>query len=198
MAGVVEGWQESAEPDGEGNTILKWSGGVLPADQAGAFPITFMTPGAPGELLTFPAVQICEGDEELAWIDGDPEGEYPAPRLLVLPAGSEPAATIEDVPADAPGRDQLGEIVDVDNPAEEEPAPTTTAAADPSTTAARDGSSTTSGPAEEATTSTEPASSSEGDGSGGGGASWLAIALVAVGALGVAAYMVFRRRSLAT
>ena len=51
--------------------------------------------------------------------------------MLVLPAGSEPAATIDDVPLDAPGREQLVAIVDVDNP---QATPTTTSA--PTTTAA--------------------------------------------------------------
>ena len=67
-------------------------------------------------LLTFPAIQVCENGEELAWISGDPADEYPAPRVLVLPPGSEPAATLDDVPLDAPGRDQLVAVVDVDNP----------------------------------------------------------------------------------
>ena len=70
----------------------------------------------PGVLLTFPAIQVCENGEELAWISGDPADEYPAPRVLVLPPGSEPATTIDDVALDAPGRDQLVAVVDVDNP----------------------------------------------------------------------------------
>lgn len=114
---AVPGWSESATADDDG-TVLEWTGGSLPADEVGAFPIRFTVPDRPGELLTFPFVQVCETGEELAWIDGDPEGQYPAPRLLVLPAGSEPAATIADVPPDAPGREQLVEIVDVDNPDE--------------------------------------------------------------------------------
>lgn len=193
-AAAVEGWVEASRPDGEGNTILEWTGGLLPTDQAGAFPITFTVPDAPGDLLTFPAVQICEDGAELAWIDGDPEGEYPAPRLLVLPPGSEPAATTGDVPADAPGRDQLTEIVDVDNPATEgDEAATTTAPpeaptepAAPSTTEATDlAPSTQSAAADDGTDEDD----------GGGGASAVAIGAIVVGALAVTAYMVLRRRS---
>jgi uncharacterized protein YcnI len=197
-AGAVEGWQQSAEPDGEGNTILKWTGGVLADDQAGAFPITFVAPDAVGELLTFPAVQMCEGDKELAWIDGDPEGEYPAPRLLILAAGSESAATIDDVAADAPGRDQLGDIVDVDNPTEDEPAPTTSEAAEPSTSEVG-APSPTEAPAEEeaAAPTTDAGSSDSGDG-GSGGVSVVALVLVGLGAVAVAGYMVVRRRSQAS
>lgn len=116
-AGEVAGWTASATADGD-RTVLEWTGGVLPSTETGAFPVTFTVPDAVGELLTFPAVQTCEDGAELAWIDGDPAGEYPAPRLLVLPPGTPAAATIDDVPADAPGREQLTAVVDVDNPAE--------------------------------------------------------------------------------
>jgi uncharacterized protein YcnI len=194
-AGPVDGWQETAEPDGDGHTILKWTGGLLPADQVGAFPITFLAPDAVGDLLTFPAVQICENDEELAWIDGDPAGEYPAPRLLVLPAGSEAAATVDEVPADAPGRDQLTEIVEVDDHTHEEDAaaPSTTEAADSRTTAPG-ASTTTTAPAEEEAAAPVDAGGSE-DGGAGGGVSALAIGIVVLGALVVAGYMVMRRRT---
>jgi uncharacterized protein YcnI len=116
VAEDVEGWSASATPDGSGNTVLEWTGGVLPADEDGAFPVEFVAPDAPGTLLTFPAVQVCADGAELAWISGDPADEFPAPRVLVLPAGSTAAATIDDVPLDAPGREQLVAIADVDNP----------------------------------------------------------------------------------
>jgi uncharacterized protein YcnI len=110
----VDGWQETATSDGAGNTVLEWTGGILPADVTGAFPVSFAAPDDPGRLLVFPAVQRCEDGEELAWINGDPTAQYPAPRVLVLPAGAAAAATIDDVPPDAPGRDQLVTIVDLD------------------------------------------------------------------------------------
>ncbi len=116
VAEAVEGWSESSTPEGENFTVLEWVGGVLPAEEPGAFPVEFVVPDSVGELLLFPSVQGCEDGSELAWISGDPAAEYPAPRLLVLPTGSEPAATIDDVPLDAPGRDQLTAIVDIDNP----------------------------------------------------------------------------------
>jgi periplasmic copper chaperone A len=134
VADPVDGWQASASPDGAGNTVLEWSGGPLPADTAGSFPVRFTAPDAPGELLVFAAVQRCADGQELAWINGDPTAEYPAPRVLVLPAGSEPAATIDDVALDAPGRDQLVAVVDVDAPTTTTP-PTTTAAPAPAAVA---------------------------------------------------------------
>ncbi len=131
VAEPVDGWTASSTPDGAGNTVLEWAGGPLPADTDGAFPVSFIAPDAPGLLLTFPAIQVCASGEELAWIDGNPQGEYPAPRVLVLPVGYEPAETIDDVPLDAPGRQQLVEVVDVDNPQ----ATTTSAPAAPTTAA---------------------------------------------------------------
>jgi len=132
-AGDVAGFTASAEPDGD-RTVLRWTGGVLPADEEGEFPITFTVPDSVGTLLTFPTVQTCEVGE-IAWIDGDPAGEYPAPRVLVLAEGSEPAHDIDEVPLDAPGRDQLSAIVDIDNPSSTT-TPQTTApeATDPATT----------------------------------------------------------------
>lgn len=112
----VASWDVSAEADGEGNTVLTWSGGVLPADRVGEFPLTFTVPDAVGELLLFPSIQTCENGEELAWISGDPESEFPAPRLLVLPEDHPPAASIEQVAPDAPGRHLLVEVVDTDRP----------------------------------------------------------------------------------
>ncbi len=160
-AGEVDGWTATATPDGEGNTVVEWTGGSLPADEHGAFPVSFdVAADLVGELLTFPSVQVCENGEELAWIDGDPNGEYPAPRLLILPAGSEPAASIDEVPADAPGRAQLAEVVEVE-------AEATTTTEGPTTTVAP---STTTSSSEEATTTTEatggtvPAGSSDDSG----------------------------------
>lgn len=129
VAGAVGGWTATAgttEADGEGRTVLEWAGGSLPSHETGEFPVTFTAAGEPGDLLIFPAVQVCANGEELAWIEGDPGGEFPAPRLLLLAAGSEPAETIEDVPLDAPGRDQLVAIIDVDDPSSD--TTTTTAA----------------------------------------------------------------------
>ena len=111
--GEVAGWTVDAV-EADGKTEITWSGGSLPADQAGAFPVTFTAPDSPGELLVFPAIQVCENGEELAWINGDPTSDYPAPRVLVLNADGVPASSIDDVPADAPGRDQLTEIIDID------------------------------------------------------------------------------------
>ncbi len=183
----VEGWTESSSPDGDG-TILRWTGGVLAADATGAFPVTFTAPGEPGRLLTFPAIQICEDGEELAWISGDPDGDYPAPRLLVLPAGSVPASTVDDVPPDAPGREQLTEIVDIDNP-NAEPAPSTTS----SSTTAPTNTTTSTTANDDAAAPADPTPVPTEDDDGG---SSLLVPLVVVAVLAAAgtAYMVLRRK----
>jgi uncharacterized protein YcnI len=143
-AGDVEGWAATATPDGRGNTVLEWTGGSLPADQAGAFPISFSTPDNAGRLLVFPSVQECENGETLSWIDGDPASEDPVPRLLILPVGSSSARSIEDVPPDAPGRDQLTAVIEIGEPASTTTTTTTPEGSDLTTTSAATGSSTTS------------------------------------------------------
>ena len=156
----VEGWTATSTPDGKGNTVLEWKGGSLPADQTGEFPIEFVAPDTPGELLTFPSIQTCENGEELAWISGDPGAEFPAPRILILPAGFEPASELDQIAVDAPGRDQLSQVVDVDNP---DAAETTTTAPGAETTTAP----TPTEPEASATTATPeaaaPASTDDGD-----------------------------------
>lgn len=76
---------------------------------------------------------MCQNGEELAWISGDSESDYPAPRILVLPEDHPPAATIDEVAADAPGRDQLTEMVDTDHPAATTTTTTTTLPAETTT-----------------------------------------------------------------
>jgi periplasmic copper chaperone A len=189
VAGDVAGWTATASPEGSAQTVLTWSGGSLPATEPGAFPVTFTVPATPGVLLTFPAVQTCADGEELAWISGDPRADNPAPRLLVLPAGSEPAESIDDVPPDAPGRDQLTAIVDVDNPS------ATTTTAPPPTTAPP-----TTGPAPTTTVHADDADGTDGDdgdddeGSSGATAAVIAAVVVAVG--GGGALLVRRSRRL--
>lgn len=127
--GEVGDWLMVATGEGVDRTVITWSGSSLPADQEGAFPVHFTVPDTVGELVTLPFVQECADGTELAWISGDPGAEFPAPRVLVLAVGAAPAASIDELPADTPGRSLLAEIVDVDNAV-----PSTTAPAAPSTT----------------------------------------------------------------
>lgn len=134
----VPGWTATMSADEEGRPIAEWSGGSLPSDQDGAFPIEFIVPDAPGTLLRFPAVQRCLNGGKLNWTSDNIESPYPAPRVLILPAGSKPAKTIDEVPLDALGRSQLTEVADLDNPA------VTTTTAAPTTSTAPASTTTTS------------------------------------------------------
>lgn len=139
VAGEVDGWTSATSEDGEGRSVAEWTGGSLPTEVTGAFPITFTAPDQVGELLLFPSVQVCENGEELSWVNGDPESENPAPRLLILPPGSPSAVSVDEVPQGAPGRELLTAVIDT------EPATTTTAT--PTTTAPDAVTTTTGSPA---------------------------------------------------
>ncbi len=210
------GWTASSTPNADGTTVLEWTGGSQPADEAGAFQVRFPVPDAVGSVLVFPAVQGCENGEQEAWIETGPDAESPAPQLLVLPAGSAPAATLDDVPADAPGRDLLaaalsGEADDDDAggaapattttvPATTAPAttaaPTTTSTAAATTTIAAatttaGATTTTSGPSTTAAVTTTTTSS----GGGGSSTGWIIAAVIAaVVVIGAVVAVVLRRR----
>lgn len=143
VAGEVDGWTATSTAKGD-KTVLEWKGGSLPDDAHGKFPVTFTVPDTVGELMLFPSVQVCENGEELNWISGNPEADNPAPRLLVLAAGSKSAASIDEVPADAAGRDLLTAVVDTDQSTTTEPPATTEAPANQSSTTGATGTSGTS------------------------------------------------------
>ena len=171
--GDVEGWTWTAEDDGAGRTVVEWTGGSLPTDVTGAFPVTFQVPDQVGELLLFPAVQVCENGEELSWLNGDPESDNPVPRLLILAPGSEEAVSIDEVPQDAPGRELLTAVVDTE--------PTTTTTAPPASTSTTSAGKTTTTGATSATTAPEAVPADGDDGSGGSGV----VALVLVGGVAI-------------
>ena len=101
-AGDVEGWTATATPDGAGNTVLEWAGGLLPADEDGAFPVQFTAPDTVGTLLTFPAIQVCENGEELAWIRTRAYGDFWSYMLLAEGAvdiAAEPELELYDMAA---------------------------------------------------------------------------------------------------
>lgn len=170
--GDVEGWTWTAEEDGAGNTVVEWTGGSLPTDVTGAFPVTFQAPDKVGELMLFPAVQTCENGEDWSWLNGDPESDNPVPRLLILAPGSPEAVSIDEVPQDAPGRELLTAVVDT--------TPTTTTTAPPASTSTTSADKTTTTDATPATTAPDAVAAEGGD---SGGSS--AIALILVGGVAV-------------
>lgn len=195
-AKAVDGWTATAKGDGEGNTVVEWTGGVLPVDQTGTFPVTFTAPDQPGLLLLFPSIQTCEDGSELSWISGDPANEFPAPRVLVLPADQDAATSIDQVAPDAPGRDQLTDVVDIDGPSVDDPATETTLPAETVTTTADMGTtaapSTTATDADDGVIQAADDDTSEDDSSNTGRNIAIAVALVVL--LGGGAALGFMRQ----
>jgi uncharacterized protein YcnI len=209
-----DGWTATTTPNADGTTVLQWSGGSQPADEAGAFQVRFPVPDTVGSLLAFPAVQLCADGEQEAWIETAADAESPAPQLLVLAAGSPPAATLDDVPADAPGRDLLvaalaGDAVDDSGaaPATTEQAttaPSTTAAASTTTSAGTTtaASTTTATPTSTAAPSTAaPTTAAAGStttapssGDGGSSTGWIVALVIAAVVIVVAVVAVVLRR----
>ena len=74
------------------------------------FGLSFQVPedAAEGDELLFPTVQVYDDGEERGWVDPDPEGESPAPRVTVVASeeeeepAEEPAATSEEEEAEEP------------------------------------------------------------------------------------------------
>jgi periplasmic copper chaperone A len=119
-----EGWTYSVATV-DGLDVVTWEGGPQGANEHGSFFMTVTLPAAEGEVLAFPAVQICE-EGEVAWIelpaaDGS-EPANPAP-LLTLTAGDPSATTtttttttiVAEDPAEGeePVSDETGGDVDV-------------------------------------------------------------------------------------
>jgi uncharacterized protein YcnI len=84
---------------------------AIPTDGFDEFGMSFQVPedAAEGDEILFPARQVYSSGEEVGWVDPDPEGESPAPRITVVaPAEEEaeaaPTTTEEssDSPAAAP------------------------------------------------------------------------------------------------
>jgi uncharacterized protein YcnI len=80
----------------------------IAADGFDEFGMSFQVPedAAPGDEILFPATQTYSSGEVVEWIDPDPEGESPAPRITVVApeeeAAEEPAATSTEEAAPVP------------------------------------------------------------------------------------------------
>jgi uncharacterized protein YcnI len=74
----------------EGRTV-EFSGGSFPGDEEAPFEIAFTAPDEKGQLV-WKAVQRCEEGVE-RWIEKDPEGDKPAPRVGV---GEKPKSGHDD------------------------------------------------------------------------------------------------------
>ena len=75
------------------------------------FGISFQVPedAAPGDEILFPATQTYSSGEVVEWVDPDPEGDTPAPRIIVVAPEEEaeaaPTTTEEAAPTPAASSD---------------------------------------------------------------------------------------------
>jgi periplasmic copper chaperone A len=80
--------EEGEEPITERIASVTWSGGAIRPGEFMEFGVSFQVPEDADELL-FPSLQTYSSGEVVRWIDPDPEGESPAPRVTVLPPAEE-------------------------------------------------------------------------------------------------------------
>jgi uncharacterized protein YcnI len=94
VAEPLPGWTSSVE-----SGVARWTGGSLPDDSPGVFPLTMTLPAEAGP-LAFKMIQRCTVGS-LEWIEdeveGQPEPEHPAPILEVTAA--DPASTTTEPPS---------------------------------------------------------------------------------------------------
>ena len=76
---------------------------AIPADGFDEFGVSFRVPEdlAEGDELLFPAQQVYSSGEEVGWVDPDPEGDTPAPRITIVAAEEEEEAEEAEDPAAA-------------------------------------------------------------------------------------------------
>lgn len=99
----VDGWTSEVDETGSG-VVVSWTGGSVPDHTQMSFTVD-VTFGEPdGTLVKLPTIQSC-GDDELAWIDEDPDAAYPAPAVVVGQTGSAPGGHSHDDGDDGHGDD---------------------------------------------------------------------------------------------
>jgi periplasmic copper chaperone A len=88
---------------------------AIPADGFDEFGISLRVPeeAAPGDEILFPAIQTYSSGEEVSWIDPDPEGDLPAPRIVVV-APEEEEAEAEAAPTATEAADEAAAVPAVD------------------------------------------------------------------------------------
>lgn len=80
--------EEEGEQITEHIASVTWSGGKVAPGEFEEFGVSFRVPETPGEDLVFPSIQTYSNGEVVRWI-GEPESEFPAPTVTVLPPEEE-------------------------------------------------------------------------------------------------------------
>lgn len=156
----IEGWEGSIADD-----VVTFVGGPLAADTSGEFSVTMTLPATPDTTIYFPFVQRCE-QGEIRWIgipnEADDELDEPAPALA-LTGPAVVATTVAPVGSVAPN--------------------TAPSVVDPTTPVATE--ATASAPTTEVAVSTNPNK----DGSSDTGTIVFIVTMLAVGVVGLLAYL---------
>ncbi len=139
-----DGWSGEVTETDDGETVVSFSGGPLPADVEGTFTVEVTLPATPDVTVYFPFVQRCV-DGEIRWIDIPEDGsgdelDEPAPAMRLT------APVVTTAP------DTTGAASTTSTGAGTTTADTTAPTQDPSTTAS---------PTTDAPTTPEPPTSTE-------------------------------------
>jgi len=190
-----DGWTGEVTETDDGETVVSFSGGPLPADVEGTFTVELTLPATPDVTVYFPFVQRCV-DGEIRWIDIPADGsgdelDEPAPAMrLTAPVATTAPSTTDATSTTAATTTAATTSTRVPSTTA---SPTTTAA--PATSVAP---TTTATPASTEATAVPPASGSAGDDEGDGGSDTGLIVAVVAAAIAVigagAAWLVRRNR----
>ena len=184
VAADVAGWQATST-DGDGTTVLEWTGGSLAADQVGAFPVSFSVPDSVANCSpsrpcrSAPTARNWPGSAAIPPPSTPPLGSSCWHRVLPPPP---PSTRFLPMP---PARASLTEVVDVDNPASNTTSTSTSTTTEPTSTTTS--TSTTTDPPE------APDQAEESDSSDDSASGWLVVG-AGVLALGAGAGVVWMRR----
>ncbi|HXV35235.1 MAG TPA: YcnI family protein [Gaiellaceae bacterium] len=87
---------------------------AIPADGFDEFGISLRVPedAQPGDEILFPAIQVYSSGEEVGWIDPDPEGDSPAPRITIVAPEEEAAEEGEAAAAETTTEESTDEAAD--------------------------------------------------------------------------------------
>ena len=85
---------------------------AIPADGYDEFGISLRVPedAAAGDEILFPALQTYSSGEEVNWVDPDPEGDTPAPRITVVAPEEEEEAAAAPAPTTTEATDETAAV----------------------------------------------------------------------------------------
>jgi periplasmic copper chaperone A len=108
--------REGDEPVTEVVSKITWSGGAIAPTEFATFEIVLGPLPEDVDMLMFPAVQVYDSGEEVAWTEADHDAEFPAPSLRLVPPDEHAAAMGSggEVPSAGPTIEDAATQDDVD------------------------------------------------------------------------------------